>query len=416
MKLFPLIQIILFVTFVSCVSVNGAEQKTSPFVAPPVILHAKDVLPPKIIRGNNYVVKDRVQNDGMINTYELSTLYGPLTVESTEQLMSRIQELNAIQVMEAMDRGKIFDDALVAGVKAPVKGAINLVKAPVDTTKGAIEGAGRFLTNIGRSIMSDDPHQDNAFKVAVGYDAVKRGFAYEFGINPYSNYEPAMSKLGEVAQASVAGGLAPRAAMAVIDSSVVTALKVTGATEGLRKLIRDNPPGELEKINRAKLAGIGIDPSLVDTLMNNYAYDPQGKTLLVGAIEQLKDVQNRATFIAAAGLVTRQSVARFYRETAQLMAGYHTKIAPVVSLGRIGNIPFLKRADGTVLLVLPLDYIFKTESVANKLHVIDEGLKKTGNVFAKELWLTGKVNNGSREMLETSGWKITEEIGEKLLK
>ena len=72
-----------------------------------------------------------------------------------------------------------------------------------------------------------------------------------------------MSRLGEVANASVAGGLAPRAAMAVVDSRVETALSVTGTTEGLRKLVRDNPPGELVKINRAKLAGMGISPAMI---------------------------------------------------------------------------------------------------------------------------------------------------------
>lgn len=416
MKRSILIPTFLFFSLTLCASAISAGENTPSFVVPPVILQAKDVLPQKILRGNNYLIKDKVQNDGLINTYELSTPYGAMTVESTDLLMTRIQELNAIRVMEEMDRKKVFGDALVAGVKAPVKGVVNLVKAPVDTTKGAVEGAGRFLSNIGRSIMSDDPHQDNAFKVAVGYDTAKRAFAYEFGINPYSSYEPAMSRLGEIARASVAGGLAPKAAMAAIDSELVTALRVTGATENLRKLIRDNPPGELEKINRAKLAEMGIDSALIETLMNNYAYDPQEKTLLVGAIEQLKGVKNRAAFIAAADLVSRPSVAVFYRKTAQLMAGYHTQIAPVDSVGRVGNTAFLKKADGTVLLILPLDYIYRTESVAKKLHAINEGLMKIDNVTAKELWLTGKVNTGAQEMLMASGWTIAENVEERLIK
>lgn len=415
-KYSALIPAIFFVVMAASVTVNGAEQRNAEFLTSPIVLHAKDVLPAKLIRGNNYVINDRVQNDGLINTYELKTPYGSVTVESTEQLMARINELNAIQVMAEMDRQKVFGDALVAGVKAPVKGAINLVKAPVETTKGAIEGAGRFLSNIGRSVMSDDPHQDNAIKVALGYDAAKRGFAYEFGINPYSSYEPAMSKLGEIAQASVAGGLAPRAAMAAVDSGVVTALRVTGTAEGMRKLVRDNPPGELEKINRAKLEGMNINPSLIDTFLNNYAFDPQEKTLLVGELERLKGIKGRETFLAAASLVTRQQVALFYRTTAQMMAGYNTEVSPVSSIERIGGTPYLMKKDGTAVLVLPLDFIFRTKQVASKLKTIDSGLEKTGGITAKELWITGKVDKDARKMLTDAGWKITESTAERLLK
>ncbi len=37
--------------------------------------------------------------------------------------------------MNEMDRKKVFGDALVAGVTAPVKGAVELVKSPIETSK-----------------------------------------------------------------------------------------------------------------------------------------------------------------------------------------------------------------------------------------------------------------------------------------
>jgi hypothetical protein len=225
-----------------------------------------------------------------------------------------------------------------------------------------------------------------------------------------------MSKLGEVAQASVAGGLAPRAAMAAVDSGVVTALRVTGTAEGLRKLVRDNPPGELEKINRDKLVEMNITPSLIDIFMNNYAYDPQEKTLLVGALEQLKGIKGRETFIAAASLVSQQSVAIFYRVTAQMMAGYHANVSPVNNIERISGTPYLVKKDGNAVLVLPIDFIFRTEQVASKLKTIDSGLEKIGGGKSKELWITGKVDGGARKLLVDSGLKIVENAAERLMR
>jgi hypothetical protein len=100
----------------------------------PVTLKAEKVLPKTLLKGKNYRIEDEVQNDGLINTYKLVTDYGPLRVESTEE----------------MDRKNVFGEAVVEGVKAPVKGAAALVTSPVETTKGIVTGTGRFLSNVGR--------------------------------------------------------------------------------------------------------------------------------------------------------------------------------------------------------------------------------------------------------------------------
>ena len=128
----------------------------------------------------------------------------------------------------------------------------DLVTSPVETSKSIVKGVGKFLSNVGRSIVSDDPDQDNVFKTALGYDVAKRKFAFEFGIDPYSSYDPVMDRLGQIARAAVAGGLAPKAAMSAIDSDLGTALRISGAAKGMKKLVRDNPPGELQKINKKK--------------------------------------------------------------------------------------------------------------------------------------------------------------------
>jgi len=223
--------------------------------------------------------------------------------------MVRIAELNAMRVMEEMDKKKVFGDAVLAGVKAPVKGAAALVTEPVETTTNIVKGTGRFLSNLGRSIVSDDPHQDNALKVALGYDTTKRVFAYDLRINPYSDYQPVISMLGSISQASVAGGLTPRAAMAAIDSDVVTVMRISATAEGMRKLVRDNPPGELQKINTAKLAEMGVSTPMIEALLSNYIYDPQEQTLLVGELESLKGVKGREEFVAAATLASDRQAA-----------------------------------------------------------------------------------------------------------
>jgi len=68
----------------------------------PIYLLASDELPKEILRGANYRVKETVINDGLVNSYELQTLYGPLKVEGTAFLLKRINELRALQQIEQL--------------------------------------------------------------------------------------------------------------------------------------------------------------------------------------------------------------------------------------------------------------------------------------------------------------------------
>jgi hypothetical protein len=66
------------------------------FTQPPIHLEAKEVLPRSLLQGKNYKVENQVTNDGLINVYQLTTDYGPLTAESTAELKIRVTELNAL--------------------------------------------------------------------------------------------------------------------------------------------------------------------------------------------------------------------------------------------------------------------------------------------------------------------------------
>jgi hypothetical protein len=408
------LQIIFFLTsvfFAGGIFATAYSESTKP----PFILEAKDVLPKNQLKGSNYTVNEAVQNDGLVNTYRLTTSYGPLTVESTAELMIKIAELNAMNAMTQMDTEKIFGDAVLEGLKAPIRGIESIVKAPIETSKGIIKGTGRFFSNIGRSIVSDDPYQDNTFKVAVGYDAIKRAYAYELGIDVYSDYERLISMLGRVAQASAAGGIAPRMAMSAINLDVVTVLSLSGTSEGMRKLVRDNPPGELLKINTEKLAEMGVPSSLAEAFLNNYVYNPQETTLLVGQLASLGGVKGRAGFIAAANLASDHSVARLYRIKAEMMAGYHMTVTPVQSIDSAAGTSYLRKKDGAAILLLPLDYIYPTVDVSAKLAKIDRALTKDG-ITGKELWITGRVDESARALFKDSGWEVVENAYERLMK
>ena len=163
----------------------GPEAPTD-FQETPVILDAAELLPGDLLKGPDFQVDRRVENDGYVNVYTVTSKNGSMTVEGTAALRERINELNALRHMEALQGTQLFTDALKEGVKAPLKTAKGLVTEPVETVKGAATGIGRWFSDMGRAIVSDDPDQDNVLKTAIGYSTVKRKFAYEYRIDPYT--------------------------------------------------------------------------------------------------------------------------------------------------------------------------------------------------------------------------------------
>ena len=92
--------------------VFSQESQSAPF-----LLRASDVLTPDLIQGQNYTVKATVVNDGLINTYDLDTNYGPVRVESKALLLKRIGELNALAQIEQIKKSDVYMQAFkqVAG-------------------------------------------------------------------------------------------------------------------------------------------------------------------------------------------------------------------------------------------------------------------------------------------------------------
>jgi len=393
-----------------------AAESSPPVKTPPIALKASDVLPKEILVGPNYKVEQTVTNDGLVNTYKLVTDYGPFTIESTSFLIERINEMKALDHMEELAQTKTFADALKKGATAPLRTAKGLVTHPIDTVSGVASGVASWFGDIGRAVTSDDPDQENVVSAAIGYAGIKRKYAYEYKINAYTRYEPVQRKLTEIARASVAGGLAPKAAFGLIKKPIGTALRLSGTADTMRKVVRDKSPAELDDMNDKKLIAMGISDSLAKEFLKNPHYDPQESTLLVGELESMKNVAGRESFVKVAALAPEYMVARYMRERAQMMANYHLNVSPVVRIVQVGGTPFLQRKDGVIIGPFPLDYVVWTAALWRREKIVSESIERLRGVTGKELWIGGTVDPEARKALESRGWKVDENVGDKLIK
>lgn len=383
---------------------------------PPIMLKASEVLPKDLLAGSNYRIEQAVTNDGFINTYKLTTSYGPLTVESTALLLMRINELSALQHMKKLKKSKVFTTALKKGAMAPLNTAKGLVTEPVNTVKGIGTGIGRWFSDVGRSITSKDPDQENVLKTVIGYAGSKRKFAHEYGIDPYTDFEPVQKMLGEIARAGVAGGMTTKIAFGAIKKPVGKVLKATGSAHQMKQLVRDKSPAQLEKINKGKLKAMGVSDYLSKSILSNPYYNPLEKTLLIGHLESMKGVRDRKIFIMAASQANEKSVARFMRLRIEMMANYNASISRVSRFVNINGTPLIQKKDGVIVGLFPLDYVFWTGPLYQKEKAASESVLKVRGDTGKELWINGRVDPVARKALESRGWKVMENVGNKLVK
>ena len=392
----------------------AGEAQAQGYESPPS-LAAADVLPPEILKGPHYTVQQTVENDGVLNRYRVETPQGLLTVDSTDRLMIRLQEVEALQRMEDVKRSEVFKEAFKASLKAPVELAEGLVTAPVETVAQVGKGVGTFFSSVGHSLFGGaSEEEESAVETAVGYDVIKRQFAFQFGVDPYTHNELVQERLTELSRAAFLGGLPTKVALAAIPGTATTVLRATSFSEGMRKLLLEKSPAELKEINAAKLKDMQVEDSVAGLFLEHPHYSPSKKTYIVAALEQMKGVAGRGEFIRQAALAPDEPMAFFLQQQAQAMAAYHLNVAPVAVVIGFHNRAFMQRADGTLVGVFPVDHIVLRKITAQNASGIGREIDQSLGKVPRELWLTGTASPLFRETLQAEGWQITEKAKDRL--
>jgi len=395
-----------------CASPAASQQ----FQKTPIVLLASEVLPKQMLIGPNYRIKDTVINDGLVNTYELDTLYGPVRVESTGLLVKRIGELNALTKIEEIKKTDVYLKALQGAAMAPVNTAVGLVENPVGTVTGVATGIGRFFSNIGSAITGGGgPHKDNIANSLLGQASYKREYAHQFNVDPYTTFEPLQKALNDLSWTATAGGLTVKAAMAAIPGTAVAVVSYTGTAGSLKALVNEKTPSELAKINQNSLYRLGVPEPIVQVFIQNPVFDPYEQTLLVGHLVSMAGVENSKVYVTTAAGATEESVAVFLRVRAQLLALYNDREKSIASFVDAAGIPMVQRKDGVVVGIFPLDHIAWTAAFAQKATTAASAIRQMQGITGKELWITGTVDPVARKALENDGWKVQDKYQDQIL-
>ncbi len=124
---------------------------------PSPVLNASAVLPEFFFKSDQYKIDQRVRNDGLVNSYRVSSPHGNFEVTSTVALYKLVGEIEAIAAMVKVEESDSYKTSLKESGTNTVAGVKNLVADPVSSVKGAGKGLSSLFSRAGEAMFQSSP-------------------------------------------------------------------------------------------------------------------------------------------------------------------------------------------------------------------------------------------------------------------
>lgn len=376
----------------------------------PPIFKASTLLGSKV-QGPGYKVKQAVPSDGYVRIYTLQTPWGPVIVHGDHRLQTRFKELAAVDAMEQTSNSKEFGDALVKAGLKPVQFAGKLVTDPVDTVKNTVSGVGNLFNSIGSGIRNRGKTQESAVQSITGAAKQRRLIAYNYGVDPYSDFPPLKQKLDQMSNAAAAGGLVVTGAFIAIPGAAGTVISNVSTAGTLNDMVRDYSAAQLLDMNRKALLKMGVSPGIVDQLLANANYTPTDMTAMTGALGGMGRIKNLDALLGLAAQVNTRDDAGFMRWRVELMASYQKRMKSMTGFVAINGVPMpmATTRDNGLLGIFPLDALSWTATTSRAITSITEAARAQGITGPMDLVITGTATPLAQKQLAKLGWSLQQE-------
>jgi hypothetical protein len=203
----------------------------------------------------------------------------------------------------------------------------------------------------------------------------------------------------------------------MIDGGVGLAMSVAGHLQTLKEEVRDKSPDELRELNEEKLQAMGVEQSVIDLYLGNYVFSPTYQTAFVAALEEIDGAADRGQFVKVAVLAKDEDQALFRIFQARMYASYHESVKPIEKFVLVSKLVVVgaRTTDGVLVVAVPADHVFFTESLAGYFRAARSGLEDLASASSKQLWIAGGMSPKARKWIEESGWAVHTDAREQLL-
>jgi hypothetical protein len=376
----------------------------------PVNQKASDILPPQLIAGPHFRVRDKVVSYGYMHHYVVDSDYGVFEVTGDFALRKLVREIGAIAALSEIKKSDAYLNGLKTAASQPIQFGANLLSDPVDTISGVPKGITRLFDNVSTGLKTKtDPSQDSKVKQMLAVSSNKRDLAHRLGVDVYSSNTVLQKELNSIAWATSLGSLTLSAALAPVGGPAVMAVSVTRTAQQVTEMQKEYPPERIREINEQKLLSMGVPSSLVSQFLDHPSYTPTHDTVIVASLETLRGAKGRDLFIQQAITADDGETANFYMYMAETLRGLQEKGAAIQDLRVFGPLVFARASNGTVLAPLPLDQGFWTERASQRVPDAITAYKAANpNAKKFEFWVTGTVSKLARDELAKLNVKVVD--------
>ncbi len=383
----------------------------------PPLFSAAGLLTPGWLKGPHHFVQDDVVNDGAEHHFAVSSEFGTFPAVGVPMLRTRVIETQAIAELKEVRQTKVFIDALEFQLLHPLQGVKILLTDPKRLGSSVGGGVLEFLAMPGQAAkLEESDQEDSVTKSAIGFSYLKRKLAFQFGVDPYSSNQALQDELNELTWVAFTADLAPQIGYVFMPASAIMwmTFSATRWTSYLDEQVRDHSPGDLRAMDRAKLLAMGIKEEGIHRFFLNSRYSPRHATIITAALDELTGVGGREAFLAVAEEANSEDLVVFYQHVAEMMRGYHLHVGAVDRLLALPRVPALYTMDKTLVVMLPVDYVFWTSRVASVAWALTTHVPGRPRISRRELWVAGNVSPRARQELELLGWTVYEQVSAKL--
>jgi len=397
-------------------------------------------VPAKIIKTEYYHIDPVVKSNGFLNIYTVKSDFGEYKAIGNLSLLVVIRELYALQELKNLSKTQVFIEAAAGSAAGSIESMFHVATNPVETVKGIPGGVSRLFNRTkdtagavyegGKDVAGEavdtvtgkedensgdkddkdlgDTAVDTTGKAAdwyFGVSAGQRKWAKKLGVDPYTKNELLQNALREVAKIDRAGSFAVRfAPIPRIPGSKYVGL----ANDAIWNLSYK----ELLEQNVEKLTELGINEAAINSFLANQSFSPSMQTYLIEAVLQLENVKNRSVLIELASTKETEDFARFYLETVILMTWFDGQKDKLSEIKSFGEIPYSIDSKNSLILLLPVDYLFWTKELGEKAQQMTSDVKKD-NTTEKDAIFLGDLSPLSETGMKNLGWIVEDELNER---
>ena len=158
---------------------------------------------------------------------------------------------------------------------------------------------------------------------------------------------------------------------------------------------------ELEIDNRACLAMLGVQQTVIEEFINAEYLTPTLQTVFCTSATTLSEVANVSALATQLASSESYETGRFLLSTVGLLSWYHQTQEPLTEIIGEVSLPQAITEKNQHIVMLPVDYLFWTEQTSQAI----EALPKRTDASGRTMWIIGHSSASALEQLKSRHWQ-----------